>query len=101
MELTSNVSQILKFDKKETPHLREVNITFYNGNLNSFLFGVVDGGFYEIRGNIYDALKEVHFVLGKIIELEEGNKAEIEKIINKGRTRLIRLSEIKEKDGTK
>jgi hypothetical protein len=93
MEIKTDVNQVMTFEKKETPHLSDVKVMFYNGHFQSVCFRVVEGNYYELR-HAFDSIKEIHFILGKIIEMQEGNnKAHTEETIVKGRTRLIRLDD--------
>ncbi len=76
MEIKTEVRQELEFDKSEIPHLQDVRVEYYNGYFQRVCFKVREGNYFEIRCS-YDAIKEIHHIFNKIIELQEGkNKAE-------------------------
>ncbi len=86
--LTTEITQNLEF--KDCKVLRNVEVHFTNGYFQWLSFNVNNSNLYEFR-NYYDGIKELHEVLGQIIEMVEKNKEEVREIITKNKGRLIRL----------
>ncbi len=86
-EITTEITQNLEF--KDCKLLRDVAVHFVNGYFQwlSFRMGGTSD-LYEFR-NCYDGIKELHDVLGYIIQIVDKNKEEVKLKIPNGITRFL------------